>query len=787
MSPLTHKLFRDLNRMKAQAFAIAVVIGIGVAMQVMMTGLVLSLSETRDAYYERYRLAEVFAPVARAPNAVARELAAIEGVTSVETRITGTASIDVDSRALPVFGRVLSLPDGHDPRLNDILLTAGRKINPDHAQEILLLEGFAVANRLEPGDRLKATLNGAQRDLLIAGLAQSPEFIYSAAPGEFLPDDARFAVIWMGEAAAAAAFDAQGTFNEALLSLNRGTRLETVLDAVDRVLSPYGGPGAYGVADQLSNRFVSEEISGLEVSATGVPPIFLAVAAFLLYIVISRLVQSEREEIGLLKAFGYSNVEVGWHYMQLVLVIAIGGAVLGCLLGIVGGRSIIPVYTTYYKFPFLLFRLDPASFVTGVTTSIAVASFGGVLVLRKVFRLAPAEAMRPPAPADYSRSGRVGASLARWLDQPSRMVLRRITRQPWRMGGAIIGIAAGMALSLSMLIIYEGFDVALDRSFNVIDRSDATLSFAYATSDKAILELRRVPGVTLVEPFRQVGVTFRNGLKEHQGAITGLTNEARLYRALDADVQQIDLPPRGLVLSTALAGVLGVGPGDEVQIELREGRQPVLEVPVTGVAESLMGAPAFMELDALNALMGEHGRVTGAYLAISEEASTEVYQDLRDLPAVAGISLRSEAERAFKDIMDQGAGSSRYIMGIMAFAITFGIVFNAASVAQAERARDLASLRVIGFHRRETAFVLLGELGVVTLIALPVGLLLGNAMSFGIAAGFSTELYQIPVIFAPRAQGFAVAVVVVAALASGCLVKRKIDRADIISTLKTRE
>lgn len=787
MSPLHHKLLRDLYRMKSQAFAIAVVIGIGVAMQVMMTGLVLSLTDTRDAYYERYRLAEVFAPVARAPNSVGDELAAIPGVTSVQTRIAGAASVDIPSRVLPVFARVLSLPDGGTPKLNDVLLTDGRAMNPDHPKEILLLQSFADAHDLKPGDLLHATMNGAKRDFLIAGLAQSPEFIYSSAPGEMLPDDARFAVIWMGRSAISAAYDLQGTFNEALLSLNRGTRLQTVLDDIDRILSPYGGPGAYGRADQLSNRFVSEEISGLEVSATGVPPIFLAVAAFLLYIVISRLVQSEREEIGLLKAFGYTNGEVGWHYMQLVLVIAIGGALLGCLMGIAGGRAIIPVYTTYFKFPFLLFRLEPASFVSGVLTSIAVASIGGVFVLRRVFTLAPAEAMRPPAPADYSRTGRIGAALAKWLDQPSRMVLRRLTRQPWRMGGAIIGIAAGMALSLSMLIIYEGFDEALDRSFNVIDRSDATASFSYTASDKAILELQRIEGVTLVEPFRQVPVILRNGLHSHQGAITGLTNGARLYRALDSQTRPIALPDRGIVLSTALASVLDVEAGENILVEVREGRQPILSVPVTGIAESLMGAPAFMELTALSNLLGEQRRVSGAYLAISDDNSDAVYEHLRDLPVVAGISMRSEAERAFKEIMDQGAGSSRYIMGIMAFAITFGIVFNAASVAHAERARDLASLRVIGFHRRETAFVLLGELAIVTLIALPIGLLLGNAMSFGIAAGFSTELYQIPVIFAPRAQGFAIVVVVTAALASGWLVKRKIDRADIISTLKTRE
>lgn len=787
VTPLHAKLTRDLWRMKGQAIAIGFVIAIGVAMQVMMTGLVLSLTETRDAYYDRYRLADVFAPVARAPERVAETLTRIDGVAQVETRITGMALVDISGRDLPVSARALSLPDHGAPGLNDILLTAGRMIDRTRPEEILLLDGFAAANGLRPGDRIRTTMNGARRSLLIVGTAQSPEFLYTTAPGEFVPDDARFGVIWMNRSALGSAYDLEGAFNEALVSLTRTAREEAVLDAIDRVLDPYGGPGAYGLADQFSNRFVSEEIAGLEVSSTGVPPIFLAVAAFLLYIVISRLVQSEREEIGLMKAFGYRNGEVGWHYMQLVLTIALGGALLGCLLGIAAGRAMIPVYTTYYKFPFLLFRLEPASFLTGIATSVFVASIGGLFVLRRIVRLAPAEAMRPPTPPDYSRTGRFGAGLSQWLDQPSRMVLRRITRQPGRMAGAVFGIAAGMGLSLGMLTIYEGFDVALDRTFNVIDRSDATVTFAYPASDKTILELARMDGITLAEPVRQVPVVFRNGRLDHQGAITGLAPGAYLFRALDANEQPIALPERGVVLSTALASILALEPGDPVTVEVREGSQPVLTVPVTGIADSLMGSPAYMDLAALNRMLGEPGRVSGAYLAVDPERQASVHAALKDMPVVAGVSLRTEALAAFQTIMDSGAGSIRYVMGFMAFIITFGIVYNAARVAQAERSRDLASLRVIGFHTGETAFVLLGELAVVVLAALPLGILIGRSLSSGIAAGFSTELYQIPVIFAPQAQGLAISVVVAAALLSGWLVKRDIDRADMIEALKTRE
>ena len=787
VSPLDRKLMRDLWRMKGQAIAIGLVIAMGVMMLVMMTGLVTSLDETRRTYYERYRLADVFAPAARAPERLVKKLTEIPGVGQAEGRVIGSALIDLTTRDLPVQAQVVSLPDQGEPRLNDIYLTDGRKLNGMHANEILLLQSFARAHGLRPGDALHATMNGSRRTFRIIGLARSPEFLYTTAPGELVPDDSRFGVIWMNRSALAAAYDMRGAFNEAVLSLGRGANDVAVIAEVDRILAPYGGLGAYGLKDQASNLFISEEINGLRVQSVWVPPIFLAVAAFLLYIVITRIVQAEREEIGLMKAFGYSNIEVGSHYFKLVLAIAIGGAIAGSLLGIIAGRALIDIYTEYFKFPFLVFRLDPASFVNGFLVSVLSASAGGLFVLRRVFALTPAAAMRAPNPPDFSRIGRIGGAVMHLLDQPSKMVLRQLVRQPVRSLGAMIGVAAGMALSASMLTIFAGFDRTIDLTFGVMDRSDVMVSFTHAASKSTIFELQRLPGVIEVEPMRVVPVIFRNGLHSHRGAVFGLVQSPRLNRAIDSNVQTIPMRRDGIVLSAALAGILDLRAGDTLTVEVREGRQPVLEIPVVGIAKSMLGSPAYMELGALNTALREPNRVSGAHLRIDAAQADTVYPVLKDMPTIAGVSLKSEARAAFQKVMDDGAGSIRYVMGAIAFVITFGIVYNAARIAYAERSRDLASLRVIGYTRGEAAFVLLGELAVITLVALPVGAILGYYLSFVIAAGFSTEVYQIPADFHPESYGFAASVVIVAALVSGWLVKRDIDRTELVLALKTRE
>lgn len=786
-NPLDRKLMRDLWRTKGQAIAIALVIALGVLMLVMMDGLVNSLAETRRAYYERYRLADIVAPLERAPNHVLDDIARIPGVAAVEGRVNGGALIDLPGVAAPVRAEAVSLPDFRPPRLNDIYLSAGRRLDPTREDEILLLKSFADAHGLSPGDMLSATMNGARRAFRIVGLAQSPEFLYAPPPGELMPDDARFAVIWMSEKALAAAYDLDGAFNETLLSTARGAHLPAILDNIDHLLDAYGGRGAFGIDDHVSDRFIQEEIEGLRVSGKVVPPVFLAVAAFLLNIVVSRMIQADREQIGLLKAFGYSSPEIGVHYFKFVLLIALGGAALGCLLGVLAGRGMIGVYLPYYKFPFLVFQVDPKAFLLGAMVSVLAASAGGVFVLRRVFALTPAVAMRPPAPADYSRAARLGKVLKMALDQPSRMVVRRLIRQPGRAAASVLGIAAGMALSVAMLGVLGGFDRAVDLHFGVVDRSDITVSFVEPFSDKTIYELQRMDGVIAVEPFRTVPAVLRSGRWTHRGAVSGVIAEPRLGRAIDDALAPIFIRGDGIILAEPLADILHVRPGETLTVDVREGRRPLLGVPVVGIARTLFGSPAYMEIGALNRALKEPNRVTGAYLRVDGARADALYRTLKDMPSVAGIGLKSEARTAFQRVLDSGAGAIRYVMAVIAGIITFGIIYNSARIAFAERARDLASLRVIGFTNAETAFILLGELAVVTMLALPMGSWFGYHLAVLISEGFSTDLYQIPAVVTPESYGMGALAVLAAAVFSGWLVKRDIDRIDMVSALKTRE
>ena len=723
----------------------------------------------------------------RAPDHLLSDIRALDGVADVQGRVQGGGLVDLPEVAAPISARIVSFdPDARAP-INGVYLAEGRMIDSSRGDEVLLLESFALEYDLGPGDTIAITMNGAQHEFDIVGLAMAPEFIYTIPPGELVPDPARFAILWAGEEALEAAYDLDGAFNEALLKISRGADEQQLLDALDRLLAPYGAVGAYAHEDQISNKFLTEELKQLDTMGRVMTPIFLGVSIFLLNIVITRLVQTEREQIGLVKAFGYSNADVGAHYLKFTAVIAVAGALVGWLGGQWLGRGMAGLYQEYYQFPFLVFVPEFGTLALSLVICIASAALGAFVAVRSAVALSPAVAMRPPAPPKYGRGDGVMRGLERMLDQPSRMILRRIARQPGRAALTVIGIGAAMGLTVMMRFNINATDYMLDVSFNVVDRSDVLVTFVEPLSDKTLFELSSIDGVTYAEPFRSSPVMFANERIDYLGSITGLPDNPILNRAVDSDLNTVDIPGEGIVLSEQLAEILNVSMGDVLAVEVREGRRPDLEIPVVGFVEALIGTPAYMTLDALNRQLYEPQRATGAYLKIDPLKSEQVYNALKDIPLVAGVSLRRESYQKFDQMIEEGMGVFRTTMMIFSIVIAAGVVYNGARIAFMERERDLASLRVLGFTKIETGYVLLGELAILAILAIPVGSLFGYVLWSYLAGAMSTELYQIPTIFREDGFGHGAIIIFASTAIAGALVMRDVAKIDMATALKARD
>ena len=787
MPTLDLKLVRDLAHMWAQALAIAAVMGAGVATLVLAVGAYRSLVETRAAYYERYRFADVFASVTRADRRVGERIQALPDVQVAELRIKKHALIEIEGRTEPAAGVAISLPDKGEPALNRLYLRIGRMPEPGRPDEIVVNEAFAKATQMKPGDRFSAVLNGRKRVLRIVGIALSPEFIYAMGPGDLMPDDRRFVVFWMSETALAQIFDLEGAFNDVAVKLAPGAREAEVIRRLDSLLAGFGGVGASGRKDQQSHGFLDAELEQLAAMAKVVPPIFLLVSAFLVNMALSRLITLEREQIGLLKAIGYGRWAVAGHYVKLVLAISAAGIVLGAGAGTWLGQGLTRLYGDFFHFPFLLFEHDADIYAMAAGVTMLAAIAGAARAVWGVLLLPPAVAMQPPAPPRYHRllKGRLAALKPRSMLLV--MAFRDMVRAPIRTATTTIGIALAVAVLVTALFTFDSVEQMIDVAFFRTNRQHATLNFKDERGFGALGAAERLPGVLRAEPFRSVAVRMRNGHLERKVAISGKPAQMDLSRVLDLALTPLQLPPQGIVVSERLATVLSLAAGDHVEIEVLEGRRRTLTVTVTEIIKSYFGLVVYMDIAAVNNLLDEGPRFTGVHVAYDAAREKDFFAAAKKTPSISSIALQNRSLIRFRETLAQNINIMTSVYLALSCIIAIGVVYNSARIQLSERARELASLRVLGFTRREVAEVLLMGLALMTLLAIPLGWLLGHFFAWATIQGFTNDLYTVPFAVEPATYAKSSLVVIAATALSALIVRARIDRLDLIAVLKARD
>jgi putative ABC transport system permease protein len=784
---LDRKLLRDLWAMKGQATAIASVMAAGITMFVAYFSNFDSLQQARASYYEQARFADVFASLKRAPDRIESRIARIDGVHAVATRVVVDVTIDVPGMAEPATGRLVSIPERERPPLNDVFLRRGRWPDPGRSDEVLASEMFCESHQLGPGDHVGAIINGRRRELTIVGVALSPEYVYAIAPGEMFPDTRRFGIFWMNRRSLASAFDMEGGFNEVSVALAADASPPEVTASLDRLLRPYGSRGAIPQSLQLSAWTLDNELTQLQTFGLLVPAIFLGVAAFVLHVALTRALALQRTQIASLKALGYSNRTVAWHYVKWALAIAAIAAIVGVAVGAWVGSGLIGLYNEFFRFPTLQYRLSPMLALEAIGGSLLIAALGAQSAVRRAVSLPPAEAMRPEAPARYRRS----IVEVRWrplrLSFATRMIVRALQRQPARAFASIVGIAFAAAVLFVGLSFLDVMNSLIDEEFTSAMRQDATLTFVESRAGRALHDVAHLPGVMEIEAARVVPARLRAGSRSRTLVISGLPEAPRLNRIIDRVHGPVELPPHGLVLSRMLGDVLGVGPGDSVQVEVLEGRRQVRDIPVFSLVDDSLGLQAYMRVDALRALLHEGATVSSVALTMDSAARDSFYEAVKAMPAIAGVAMRDVAVQNFRDTMAEHMNLSVFINVIFAGLIAFGVVYNSARVSLSERERELASLRVLGFTRAEISLILLGEIAILTTVALPVGAAIGYLFGELIMAGFTNEVYRLSFVVNIATIAWTWLTVIAATICSGLLVRRRLDRLDLVGVLKTPE
>lgn len=784
---IDRKMLRDLWGIRGQAAAICLVMAAGVATFVMSLSTLLSLRDSRDAYYQSARFAEIFMHLKRMPLSLVPRLEEIPGVREVYPRIMTEVSLDLPDLSEPAIGRLISVPSDPSSGLNLVRLMEGRPLDANNDREVLVSQAFAEAHQLHPGDGVQLVLNGRRRRLVIAGIVLSPEFLIQIREGSLLPDDLRYGVFWMPYRHLAAALNMEGATNDICMSLWPGADEGEVLARVDRLTEPYGGTGAFARADQISHNYITQEIQQLTSMGLMVPSIFLGVAAFLMHVVISRLLSIQREQVAAMRAFGYSRVAVGVHYLKLVMFLVLVGVVVGAIVGAKLGSGLTGLYSRFYRFPTFAYRCDSAILALSFGVAAGAGFLGTVAAVWRAMWLPPAEAMRPEPPARFRPTLIERIGLGGLFPLSVRMILRQLERRPTQSAFSCMGIALAVSVLILGSFSADAVRHVIDYQFHWTQRQDLTVTFFEPRAARSGHDLAGLRGVLRCEPFRAVPCRLRAGHRSRRVAIQGLPDASDLYLLRNLHGTPVSPPLDGLFLADKLAELLDVEVGDSVWVEAMEGKRMQRLVPVRGLLREYGGLNAYIRRETLQRWMEEEGSVSGAFLRVDAAERDALYARLKRIPAVASVTIRQAAIDSFNQTVAENLMTIRLYNMIFASIIAFGIVYNGARVSFSERSREFASLRVMGFTRGEVSWLLLGELAILTAVAIPLGLLIGYGLAAWAVTGMDTELFRIPLVVDRVTFGMAAAVTLVASVLSGLVVRARVDGLDLIAVLKTRE
>jgi len=784
MTAIHRKLVRDLWRMRGQVLTITLVLASGIAAYVSLSGTYRALERSRDAYYAATGFPDVFVHLERAPARVEARLAELPGVASVETRLVEPVLFRIPGMARPPSGRAVSLPE-RGPALRSLALRRGRAPDPARDDEVLLLETFAAARGIEVGDTIEVILGGRELRLRVVGTVLSPEWTFPFEAG--IASDRSFGGVWMTRDALAAASGKHGAFDDAIFRLAPGADVRSTIDAIDRVLVPWGGLGAYDRSRQTSHRALSGELDQLQVLALQVPLLFLAVTAFLLNVVLGRIIHLQREQIAVLRALGYTRGAIGRHVLGFASVIGIGGLALGLALGRWIGGALTGVYAGYFHFPVLEIAIGLRLALVSAAVAVFAAGGGTLSAAWRAMRLAPAEAMRPPAPARYRRGLLSRLRLTRLVGPLGRMIVRDVERRPLSTAIAILGLAFAGALVIFGRFSSDSMDYLMDVVMARTLREDVMVGLAQPVPRTELGWFRHAPGVLAAEPMRTVPVRLSAGPRRHDGVITGWPHDARLRQIVDASARAVAVPAHGVLLTDVLASKLGVVAGAPLRVERLDGDHRALTVAVAGVVDERMGMNAYMELDALAAALGEEPRMSSVLLQVDR---TERDRLLDALARMRGVVVITETQ-SYRDAFYAQSGESVLVFSLIVVifggVIAVGVVYNTARIALSERNRDLATLRVLGYTRDEVAVVLLGQLTFQVITAVPIGMVCGHALASFMMSQVDPEQLRFPAIVSPATYAFASLVVLGSAITTAVVVRRRLDRVDIVSALKARD
>jgi putative ABC transport system permease protein len=792
MTTLDRKLLREARASKGLILAITSLVAVGVMCFIYMRSAYNNLRSARDQYFAQCRLADFWIDVKKAPLTELSEIAAIPGVSEIHPRIQFLATVDLERAKYPLNAYVVSLPDQRKTIINDVVLKRGGYFTDRRENEVLVNDNFARKHNLHPGQWIHLILNNRREELFIVGTAISSEFVYLVSPGSLTPDPERFGVFYVKQTYAEEVFDMDGACNQitGLLAPEYRDYPDRILQSIELRLDSYGVFAKTPRRDQPPTRFLNDEITGLGTFATIMPVIFLAVAALVLNVLMARLIDQQRVIVGTLKGLGYSNAQIFWHFTKFGGLIGLIGGLIGCFLGYQMAEFVTDLYQQFFEFPNLRNYFYTELYVGGIVISLCCALIGSAQGAYAALRLRPAEAMRPKPP---KQGGHIWLEhvtfLWRRLSFGWRMVLRNVIRNRVRSAVGLFAATMGAALLMTGFTLQYCIRYLIDFQFERVVNSDVDLNFKDERGPEALREAGRLPGVDHAEPVLEVACEFFNGPYSRKGGITGLARNARLTLPRDLEGRIIRIPDSGVAMTRKMAELLHLEIGDHMFIKPAKGLRTLRSIPVVEITDSYIGLSVYAEINYLSRLIDEEFALTGVQLEMDPRpaAYRSFYREVKRMPALQAFNERASNIRNLMDTMVKTQDIFIGLVTIFAGVIFFASLLNTSLIGLAERRREVATLRVLGYSQWQIGGFFLRESMILNVLGTLLGFPLGYGLVWYLTYVYDTEMFRFPLVVPPLVwlQTFALAILF--GLAAHALVQRDINHMDWREALNVKE
>ncbi|HOS68521.1 MAG TPA: FtsX-like permease family protein [Bacillota bacterium] len=781
MKKLDVRLLRMVNHSKGQFVSVTVIVAVALCIYILFSITTININNAVEQYYGETNINDIVIELMRVPQAAVDDLKSIDGISNVQGRVSVDVPLQVDDKNERVNIRIVSIPKNGGV-INKLHTIKGNRseLGDDN---VILLQQFANARNIEIDEVITPYINGRTHNLRVSGIAASSEYIYLMENEQsLLPALDKFGVAYVTEAFAQSVFGYRGSYNEVLIKLAEQKNIEDVIDIVEKKLDKYGLKRITKLEDQLSNNVLMQKIEGIEMMSSVLPVMFLMVAAIIISIMLSRIVNNDRMAIGVLKALGYSNYNILSHYTKYALAIGLAGSAAGITGGVLLSKPMSEVFVSYFNIPLSGIKVQYSYILNAIVLTSLFCIGSGLFGARGVIKIMPADSMRPEAPKSGKRIILERLTILwRRVSFSWKMVVRNIFRNKKRFSFLVLGLALAYGINVVPLYMMNTMVSMFELQYGEYQKMDYTINFARPLSEGKITDLSHLIKADRIEPRIEYPFELANGWRKNTVAIIGIPQETAFYKFVDKESNDVKLPDKGIFITEAIAKSLNVREGESIIVKSFLPGKKDVPLKVAGIVKQYLGANAYMNIEEMRTLLLERQMITGVSVA-SKDNLKEKLKDVKNITTISSVDDMKQSFVEYLDTMNLAIWMYMLFGGILGFAL----IYNATIISISERKMEFASLRIMGFEKKDIYSMLSKENLIMALIAIIVGVPLGAGMINGMADSFSSEMITFPVIFSPRFFIQAAAATIIFAIIAQLAALRRIYNLNFIDALKSR-